>query len=153
VPPTEKRGRTQTSTITVSVLQEGQRNQVTLDPNDLEEHFTRGTGPGGQHRNKTCTAVHLKHLPTGVAVFVDEGRSQTSAREIARQRLIAKLQQDQDTKTTKVRNQTRKDQVGSGMRGDKVRTIQVQNDSVIDHRTGKRVTYKNYCRGKLRGLR
>lgn len=153
VPPTEKRGRTQTSTITVSVLSEGQESRIALDPKDLEEQFVRGSGPGGQHRNKTSSAVHLKHIPTGVKVFVDDGRSQKSARETARQLLRSKLQQVQDADRTSSRNQTRKTQVGSGMRGDKVRTIQTQNDSVVDHRTGKRITYKSYSRGKFKGLR
>lgn len=152
-PPTEKRGRTQTSTITVSVLSEAQTRTVKLRSEDLEEQFVRGTGPGGQHRNKTSSAVHLKHIPTGVRVFVDDGRSQKAAREVARQLLTTKLQQHQDRTDTDRRNKTRKDQVGSGMRGDKIRTVQVQNDSVVDHRTGNRITYKNYKRGKFKGLR
>jgi peptide chain release factor 1 len=153
VPPTEKRGRTQTSTITVAVLSETKAKQIHLAPGDLIEQFTRGSGPGGQHRNKTSSAVHLKHVPTGLKVFVDDGRSQKSAREVARELLRLKLQQREDHQRNQSRRNTRKEQIGSGMRGDKIRTIQVQNDTVVDHRTGKRTNYKKYVRGKFKELR
>lgn len=153
VPPTEKRGRTQTSTITVAALSETKAAQIRLDPNDLQEQFVRGSGPGGQHRNKTSSAVHLKHIPSGLKVFVDDGRSQKAAREAARDLLKFRLQQRQDHERSQKRHDLRKNQVGSGMRGDKIRTVQVQNGQVTDHRTGKRVSYKDYSRGKLKGLR
>lgn len=124
-----------------------------IKESDLVEQFTRGSGPGGQHRNKTSSAVHLKHVPSGLKVFVDDGRSQKSARETARELLRLKLQGNQDRLLKQNRGNIRKEQVGSGMRGDKIRTIQVQNGAVVDHRTGKRTSYKNYSRGKFKELR
>jgi len=153
IPPTEKRGRIQTSTITVAALSETKANNIQLNPKDLIEQFTRGSGPGGQHRNKTSSAVHLKHVPTGLKIFVDDGRSQKSAREAARELLKLKLQQQEDRSRNQARSNARKQQIGSGMRGDKIRTIQTQNNTVVDHRTGKRTSYKKYVRGKFAELR
>jgi len=75
VPPTEKRGRVQTSTVTVAVLEEPSEAEVRIDARDIDMSFMRGSGAGGQHRNKTDTAVLLKHKPSGIAVRVDGGRS------------------------------------------------------------------------------
>jgi peptide chain release factor 1 len=91
VPPTEKRGRVHTSTVTVVVLEEPTSSELTIDPRDLEEKFTRGSGAGGQHRNKTDSAVQLRHKPTGVAVRAENGRSQAANRETALRLLRARL--------------------------------------------------------------
>jgi peptide chain release factor 1 len=152
VPPTEKRGRVQTSTVTVAVLVEPEEHELQIDPRDLEESFTRGSGKGGQHRNKTDTCVILKHLPTGIIVRIDGGRSQHINRQTALGVLRARLRTAERDKTIRDRNQNRKAQVGTGMRGDKVRTIAMQRDSVIDHQTGKTMKAKDYLRGNLRDL-
>lgn len=152
VPPTEKRGRVQTSTVTVAVLEEPAEHEVHIDPKDLEESFTRGSGKGGQHRNKTDTCVVLKHVPSGISVRVDGGRSQHINRQTALGVLRARLRQAEGEKVTTDRNRHRRDQVGTGMRGDKVRTIAMQRDSVTDHRTGKTMKAKDYLRGNLRGI-
>jgi peptide chain release factor 1 len=152
VPPTEKRGRVQTSTVTVAILAEPTEVELCIDPRDLEESFTRGSGKGGQHRNKTDTCVILKHLPTGVSVRVDGGRSQYINRQTALGLLRARLMEAQGEKVVEARNRHRKDQVGSGMRGDKVRTIALQRDAVTDHRTERTMKAKDYLRGNLREL-
>lgn len=152
VPPTEKRGRVHTSTITVAVLEEPREHEIRIDPRDLEESFTRGSGKGGQHRNKTDTCVVLKHLPTGIKVRVDGGRSQHVNRETALSVLRARLKEAEGEKKVRDQNRRRRRQVGSGMRGDKVRTVAMQRDSVTDHQTGKVMKAKQYLRGNLRDL-
>lgn len=152
VPPTEKRGRVHTSTVTVAVMEEPSEHEVHIDPRDLEETFTRGSGKGGQHRNKTDTCVMLRHTPTGVSVRCDGGRSQTANRQTALGVLRARLRAAEEERATEGRNSRRRRQVGTGMRGDKVRTVALQRDSVTDHRTGATMKAKNYLRGQLREL-
>ena len=149
VPPNEKRGRVHTSTVTVAVLEEPKEHEVKIDPRDLEEHFTRGSGAGGQHRNKTDSCVVLTHTPSGITVRVDGGRSQHINRQTALGVLRARLKVAGDERTTKERNATRRRQVGMGARGDKVRTIAIQRDTVHDHGTGKTMKAKQYLRGNL----
>ena len=153
VPPTEKRGRVHTSTISVVVLPEPSERELRIDPADLDESFTRGSGAGGQHRNKTDTAVILVHRPTGIRVRIDGGRSQHHNRVTALAVLRAKLAAAREAERRAKRNAARKEQAGSGMRGDKIRTIRVRHDEVVDHRTGRRTTYKRYARGFLADLR
>jgi len=152
VPPTEKRGRVQTSTVTVAVLEEPQEHEVAIDPADLEESFCRGSGAGGQHRNKTDTAVLLRHKPTQILVRVDGGRSQHANRLTAMAVLRAKLKAAADEGAQVRRSRRRRDQVGTGMRGDKRRTVAVQRDSVVDHVTGRSTSFKDYQRGRLEKL-
>ncbi len=153
VPPNEKRGRVHTSTVTVAVLEEPAPAEVRVHPRDIDERFVRGSGAGGQHRNKTSTAVALLHRPSGIRVRVDGGRSQHLNRQTALDILRARLLQRQREQHTGAINRRRRDQVGSGMRGDKVRTIQVRNGKVRDHRTGKRTSVRRYLRGHLEDLR
>ena len=152
VPPTEKKGRYQTSTITVVVLESVSPKEIKIDPRDLDWKFTRGTGPGGQHKNKTDSCVNLTHIPTGIKVKVD-GRSQWSNKEVAltvlRNRIKAKNKSAYISKMSAIRKQ----QAGSGMRGDKVRTIRIRDDIVVDHELNRRISYKKYRRGDLSGLR
>jgi len=152
-PPTEKRGRIHTSTITVAVLDEALEKDVKIDKKDIEEKFTRGSGPGGQHRNKTDSCVVLTHIPTGITVRAENGKSQYHNRQTAMEILRAKLSNITKNKIEKKINNKRKQQVGTGMRADKIRTVQVKNGIVIDHRLGKRIQYKKYRRGDLSSLR
>jgi peptide chain release factor 1 len=153
VPPTEKRGRVHTSTITVAVLPAPKKQEVHIDSRDIKETFTCGSGPGGQHRNKNATAVQLVHLPTGITVRAESEKSQFANRENALSILRAKLLQSKKNKYYADREKDRREQVGSGMRGDKIRTIQVRNNTVVDHKTGKKITYKEYAKGKIDGLK
>lgn len=152
VPKTEKRGRVHTSTVTVVVLAEPDSSELTIDRRDLEEKFTRGSGAGGQHRNKTDTAVQLRHKPTGLAVRAEKGRSQTDNRATALRLLRAKLEDAQQRSEADERDRERRNQAGSGQRGDKIRTIALQRDRVVDHRSGKSCSAREYLRGRLRLL-
>lgn len=152
VPPNEKRGRVQTSTVTVAVLEEPSEHEVRIDRRDLEESFTRGSGKGGQHRNKTDSCVVLTHRPSGITVRIDGGRSQHLNRQTALGILRARLKAAGDERVARGRNTNRRGQVGSGMRGDKVRTIALQRDTVTDHVTGKTMKAKAYRKGNLRRL-
>jgi len=152
VPPTEKRGRVHTSTITVAILGLPQESQVKLNDRDLEWKATRGSGPGGQHRNKTESAVQLKHLPSGIQVRVETERSQHMNLATAKAVLAARLQEASTSASQDARNGVRKGQVGTGMRGDKVRTIAIQRDQVVDHRLGTRTSVAKYLKGDLTEL-
>lgn len=147
MPPGEKRGRIHTSTVTVAVLPEAGSADVRLADADLEWTVCRGSGPGGQHRNKTESAVVLVHRPTGVTVRCESERSQHQNRANALSVLRARLWQRERERLTGERGSARRAQVGSGMRGDKRRTIRVQDGAVTDHLTGKRWSYADYERG------
>lgn len=152
IPPTEKRGRVHTSTITVAVLQQTKAGSIQIDKRDLDEAFVRGSGAGGQARNKNSTCVVLAHRPTGIQVRVDGGRSQHHNRQTALEILMARLAQQQENQQTHRNNQKRRRQIGSGMRGDKIRTIRVRDDRVVDHQTGKKMSFRKYKRGHLEDL-
>lgn len=147
VPPTEKRGRVHTSTITVAVLSEPTETQVVIRDSDLDVQTCRGSGAGGQHRNKRDTAVQMRHIPTGVVVRCESERSQHSNRETALAVLRARVWEMREAQRTGAIAEDRRRQVGSGMRGDKRRTIRTQDDQVNDHVSGKSWRYKDYVRG------
>jgi peptide chain release factor 1 len=147
IPPGEKRGRVHTSTVTVAVLPEPTETQFTLNPGDLVWAFSRGSGPGGQNRNKTETAVDLTHKPTGVKVHCESERSQHQNKALALSMLrariwAAKVEKDQEALAT-----ARRTQVGSGQRGDKVWTVRTQDDVVTYHPTGQKFRLKDYLEG------
>lgn len=152
IPPTEKRGRVQTSTITVAVLKEVSQQEVQIRDGDLEWHFSRGTGPGGQHKNKTDTCVQLTHKPTGLTVRCD-GRSQHANKISALSILRARIKDVENNQIHNTANNSRQQQIGSGMRGDKVRTIRVKDDIVVDHKLNKKTRYSKYVKGDLSDLR
>jgi peptide chain release factor 1 len=153
VPPTEKRGRVHTSTITVAVLPEIPSHQIKIDKRDLEWKATRGSGAGGQHRNVTDSAIQLTHKPTNIRVRCESARSQHANKETALQILAAKLEDIKRNKSIQNYNRKRKDQVGSGNRGEnKTRIIRMQDDLVINNLNGKKISAKKYFRGQLEGL-
>lgn len=146
VPETEKRGRVQTSTITIAILPEPEDNQIFISDKDLKWSFRRGSGPGGQHRNKTESCVDLVHIPTGIKITIDS-RSQYENKILALKLLKTKLFDASNKQILTNRNIDRKSQIGVGMRGDKRRTIRIQDNQVIDHIMNKSMTYDNYSRG------
>jgi peptide chain release factor 1 len=148
VPETEKRGRVQTSTVTVAVLPEPDEVQFRLDPRDVDISTCRGSGPGGQKSNKTECAVQATHIPSGLQVRCESERSQHQNRASALALLRARLWQAEKEKVDGARAGDRRLQIGSGMRGDKRRTIAMQRDSVVDHVTGRRWNLKTYLRGE-----
>lgn len=147
VPPTEKRGRVQTSTITVAVLAEPRDVDLTIRPDDVDVETMRGSGAGGQHRNKTDSAVRARHRPTGIEVRVESERSQHQNKELAMRVLAARVSAQVQLAAQGERAADRRRQVGSGMRGDKRRTIRAQDDQVTDHVDGRTWRFKAYARG------
>lgn len=147
VPPTEKRGRVQTSTVTVAVLDPDAITGQALNYRDVEIVTTRGSGPGGQNRNKTDSCVIATHRPTGLQVRIDNERSQHQNKAMAYKILAARLYESERERQAAEREKDRRQQVGSGMRGDKVRTYRSQDDQVNDHRTGQRWRLQDWVRG------
>lgn len=152
VPPTEKRGRVQTSSVTVAVLDESAPVAFDLDWSDIEQDNYVGSGPGGQHRNKTATAVRLTHRPTGVVVCCENERSQGQNKQQAFRALKARLSSAHEEKQQSRRNGARREQIGTGYRGDKIRTVQMQNDRVTNHVNGRKCSAKRYLRGELEAI-
>lgn len=147
VPPTEKKGRVHTSTVTVAVLDPNLGSRYRLDESEVEIRATRGSGPGGQHRNKTDSCIVATHTPSGIKVRVDM-KSQYQSRTMALQILTAKLAEGAAEESQAKRAAKRKKQVGTGMRGDKIRTYREQDDRVTDHRTGKVWKLKAWLKGQ-----
>jgi peptide chain release factor 1 len=147
IPPNERRGRVHTSTITVAVLTEPREHEVVLRPGDLEIERMRGSGAGGQHLQKTDSAVRIRHVPTGLSVRCESERSQSSNQATALAVLRARLLDWQRTAADRARADDRRRQVGSGQRGDKRRTIRTQDDHVFDQVDGRSWSYKRYVRG------
>ena len=147
VPPNEKRGRMQTSTITVAVLDPEVETRFVLNDGEVDIRTTRGSGPGGQHRNMTDSCVIATHKKTGIAVRVDM-RSQHESRRIALKILSAKLRDQTLERERAARAADRRQQVGSGMRGDKIRTYRTQDDRVTDHRTGQVWNLRRWVKGE-----
>jgi len=148
VPPTEQNGRRHSSTFTVAVLTASEETSE-FDESEIEFEATIGHGPGGQHRNKTATAIRATHKGTGIVVFIQSERSQQAnkqrAIEIIRDRVIEIRSGESHGK----QNSTRKTQIGSGERSDKIRTVQEQNDRVLDHRTGRQCNVAAYRKGEI----
>jgi peptide chain release factor 1 len=116
---------------------------------DIEEEAILGTGPGGQARNKTANVIRATHVPTGITVRASESRSQWSNRQAARRLLESKVASRRAAKGHEEIAKDRRDQVGSGQRGDKVRTIRLQDGHVIDHRSGKKTSTARYLKGHV----
>jgi peptide chain release factor 1 len=146
VPPNDKRGRVQTSTVTVAVLDPDQISRFVLDEREVDIVTTLGSGPGGQHRNKTESCVVATHRGSGLTVRVDM-RSQNQSRTMALRILGARLAELERTRAAASREAERRRQVGSGMRGDKIRTYRTQDDRVTDHRTNAAWSLRRWLRG------
>lgn len=134
VPETEKRGRIHTSTAIVSVLPELEDLDLHINDDDIEFEAFRAGGHGGQNVNKVSTAVRLKHTPTGIVVTCQNERSQIQNREQAMQMLRAKIWEQQVAKRHEEVAELKSTQVGKGDRSEKIRTYNVPQDRVTDHR-------------------
>ncbi len=136
VPETESGGRVHTSTATVAVLPEMEEVDVQLNPADIEMQVYRASGAGGQHVNKTSSAVRLIHKPTGIVVACQEERSQLQNREKCMRMLASKLYEQEQQRLSSEVTGLRRSQVGSGMRNERIRTYNFPQGRVTDHRVG-----------------
>jgi peptide chain release factor 1 len=153
VPATESQGRIHTSAVTVAVLPEAEEVEIAIDTNDLKIDVFRSSGPGGQHVNKTDSAVRITHLPTGLVVSCQDEKSQfknkAKALKILRARLLDRAVQAQQSEIS----QERKSQVGSGDRSERIRTYNYPQGRVTDHRIGVTIhNLENVLEGDLDAL-
>ena len=136
VPETESGGRVHTSTATVAVLPEMEEASVQLDPKDIEMQVYRASGAGGQHVNKTSSAVRLIHKPSGIVVACQEERSQLQNREKCMRLLASKLYEIEQERIDLEQVGLRRSQVGTGMRNERIRTYNFPQGRVTEHRVG-----------------
>jgi peptide chain release factor 1 len=136
VPATEASGRIHTSLATVAVLPQAEEVEIDINPGDVRTDTYSAGGPGGQHVNKTQSAVRLTHTPTGIVVQCQDQRSQTRNRELAWKALRSKLYDHFEEQKAKERRDLRRDQVGGGDRGEKKRTYNFPDSRITDIRLG-----------------
>ena len=136
VPKTETQGRVHTSTATVLVMPEMEEVDVQINKSDLRIDTYRASGAGGQHINKTDSAVRITHLPTGIVATSQDGRSQHDNRDKAMKALVARVYDYFQSQQTEAIDSERKSKVGTGDRAEKIRTYNYPQNRVTDHRIG-----------------
>lgn len=149
IPPTEKRGRTQTSIITVAIIDPTKIFEYKINREEVEKHYTRSSGPGGQNVNRRSTCVQLTHIPSGIQIKCQDTRDQKKNEEIAWIRLEEKLKIIEIEKITNSISENRFNQIGNSGRSIKKRSYRVKENLVIDHETGKTCTFKEFSKGEI----
>jgi peptide chain release factor 1 len=134
VPVTESQGRIHTSAATVAVLPEPQEVDIEINPDDVVEHVSRASGPGGQNVNKVSSAIRLEHTPTGITVSMQDEQSQHKNRAKAWRVLRTRLYEHFESRKRAERDSQRKTMIGSGDRSQKIRTYNYPQNRVTDHR-------------------
>lgn len=138
IPPTETRSKRQTSYVSVAILPVPPKHKIKmLAESEVEVWCEVGSGPGGQHRNRTASCVRMRHKETGLEVYID-GRKQHQNRHIAHEILSAKVHQQRVDKEQSEYDSLRQKQLGRGGRGDKIRTYNFIKSRAVDHRNGKK---------------
>ena len=150
IPVTESNGRIQTSTVTVAVLPEAEDVEVDVNAADLKFESCKSSGAGGQHINKTESAVRLTHKPTGIVIECDQERSQLQNKEKALRILYTKLYDMKQKEQNDAIASERKSQVGSGDRSEKIRTYNYPQSRITDHRINKTIfTFDSFLNGDI----
>jgi peptide chain release factor 1 len=134
VPETESQGRIHTSAATVAVLPEPEEVDIQINSDDVVEHVSRSSGPGGQNVNKVSSAVRLEHIPTGISVNMQDEQSQHKNRAKAWRILKSRIYEDVESKKRKQRDSQRRTMIGSGDRSEKIRTYNYPQNRLTDHR-------------------
>jgi len=145
VPQTESQGRIHTSAATVAVLPEPEELDIQIAPDDVVEHVSRSSGPGGQNVNKISSAIKLEHIPTGITVSMQEEQSQHKNRAKAWRVLRSRVYEYHQRKKRAERDSQRKTMIGSGDRSDKIRTYNFPQNRITDHR----INLSLYCLDKI----
>jgi peptide chain release factor 1 len=145
IPPTERKGRVHTSTVTVAITDPELRN-IEFKDSDFRIEWYSGTGAGGQHRNKHQNSCRITYLPTGQTATA-QCRSRQNSQDQAKQALLEALNAHAHREHKFALDSSRKEQVGSGMRGDKIQTYRFQDDVVKDHNSGKTGSVNKVLRG------
>jgi len=146
-PPTERKGRVHTSTVTVAVI-DPTIQKTEFKDTDFKIEWFSGTGAGGQNRNKVQNSCKITHIQSGI-VSTAQTRSRINSLNLAKSSLLEKLKALEESTRNKEISSYRKEQVGSGMRGDKIRTYRFQDDIVKDHITGKSASVKQVLKGNF----
>ena len=136
IPPTERKGRVHSSTVTVAVMDPKEKKCLEFNDKDFKIEWYSGTGAGGQHRNKHQNSCRLTYIPSGTVV-TSQCRSRENSLNEAKTELLNRLNGGQQKSELAERSAIRKDQVGTGERGDKVRTYRFQDNTAKDHKTGR----------------